>query len=82
MDQRVKRKRGYTRVSAKNQVTLPADSLRKAGLHVGDELAVTVDGQGRLLLTAATDPLDQLIGSAPGLSRDVDLERLRDEWVQ
>ena len=78
----VKRRRGWTRVSPKNQVTLPVESLRAAGLVPGDELAVTVDDQGRLVLTPAVDPLDDLIGSAPGISRDTDLERLRDEWAR
>lgn len=77
---RVERRRGVTRVSSKNQVTLPVDSLRAAGLGAGDELAVTVDGRGRLVLTATEDPLDRFIGSAPGLSERVDLQRLRDEW--
>lgn len=67
-------------MSPKNQVTLPVESLRAAGLRVGDELAVTVDGRGRLLLSAASDPLDRLIGAAPGLSARVDLGRMRDEW--
>ncbi|WP_380168137.1 AbrB/MazE/SpoVT family DNA-binding domain-containing protein [Jannaschia sp. R86511] len=80
MRARVKRRRGLTRVSSKNQVTLPVDSLRAAGLDVGDELEVTVDGRGRLLLTATADPLTALIGAAPGLSERVDLQRLRDEW--
>jgi hypothetical protein len=41
---------------------------------------VTVDGQGRLLLTAVRDPLEELIGSAPGLSAETNLEAMRNEW--
>lgn len=67
-------------MSPKNQVTLPVESLRAAGLRPGDELRVTVDDTGRLVLTPAHDPIDRLIGCAPGLSADVNLERLRDEW--
>jgi bifunctional DNA-binding transcriptional regulator/antitoxin component of YhaV-PrlF toxin-antitoxin module len=76
----VKRRRGITRVSRKHQVTLPVDALRAAHLQPGDELRVTVDEQGRLILTAVRDPLDELIGSAPGLSAATNLEALRDEW--
>jgi AbrB family looped-hinge helix DNA binding protein len=76
----VKRRRGVTRVSRKNQVTLPAAALREAHIKPGDELRVTVDGRGRLVLTPMEDPLEALIGSAPGLSAATHLETLRDEW--
>jgi bifunctional DNA-binding transcriptional regulator/antitoxin component of YhaV-PrlF toxin-antitoxin module len=76
----VKRRPGITRVSRKHQVTLPVDVLRDAGLHPGDELRVIADGRGRLVLTAVRDPLEELIGSAPGLSAMTDLEALRNEW--
>lgn len=80
MATKVKRRRGTTRVSGKHQVTIPVDALREAQLGPGDELRVTADGCGRLILTAISDPLEALIGSAPGLSADTDLEALRDEW--
>ncbi|WP_239336141.1 AbrB/MazE/SpoVT family DNA-binding domain-containing protein [Frankia sp. CiP3] len=76
----VKRQPGVTRVSRKHQVTLPVNVLRDAGLGPGDELRVTADGRGRLVLTAVQDPLEELIGSAPGLSAMTDLEALRNEW--
>jgi AbrB family looped-hinge helix DNA binding protein len=74
-----KRRRGFTRVSRKHQVTLPADALRAAHIEPGDELHVTVDG-GRLVLTPVDDPLELLIGSAPGLSAATNLDALRNEW--
>ncbi|CAN5806071.1 hypothetical protein BH18ACT7_BH18ACT7_14870 [soil metagenome] len=82
MDERVKvsRRRGYTRVSSKNQVTLPAAALAAAHLGPGDELRVDVDADGALRLARATDPVHDLIGSAPGLSADSALEDLRGEW--
>lgn len=67
-------------MSGKHQVTIPVDALREAQLGPGDELRVTADGRGRLVLTAVSDPLEELIGSAPGLSADTDLQALRDEW--
>lgn len=69
-----------TRVSRKHQVTLPVDALRRAHIEPGDQLRVTVDDHGRLVLTPVADPLEELIGSAPGLSATTNLETLRDEW--
>jgi bifunctional DNA-binding transcriptional regulator/antitoxin component of YhaV-PrlF toxin-antitoxin module len=82
MATKVKDRRGLTRVSRKNQVTLPVAALRQAHVQPGDELRVTVDEQGRLVLTPVEDPLEALIGSVPGLSAATDLEALRDEWAR
>ena len=80
MDEKVKkrRRRGTTRISAKNQVTLPVDALRKAGLKVGDELAVETDGAGRLILVRANDVIAKYAGTLA--YPEGYLERLRDEW--
>lgn len=67
-------------MSNKNQVTLPAAALPAAHLGPGDELRVDVDGDGALRLARAIDPIDELIGSAPGLSAATALESLRYEW--
>jgi bifunctional DNA-binding transcriptional regulator/antitoxin component of YhaV-PrlF toxin-antitoxin module len=72
------RRAGRTRISSKNQITLPVDALRRSGLATGDELRVDVSGRGRLLLTRATDPLAKLAGSfhyPKGY-----LDKLRREW--
>lgn len=63
-------------------MTLPVNALRQANVEAGDELRVTVDEQGRLVLTPVEDPLEVLIGSAPGLSAATDLAALRDEWAR
>jgi AbrB family looped-hinge helix DNA binding protein len=80
MDMKVKRRRSITRVSSKNQVTLPVAALRAAHVQPGDELRVEADGDGRLILVRVSDPLDDFLGTLPGLSAATDLERLRDEW--
>jgi bifunctional DNA-binding transcriptional regulator/antitoxin component of YhaV-PrlF toxin-antitoxin module len=67
-------------VSSKHQVTIPVAALREAHVKAGDQLAVQADGRGRLILTVVDDPLEALIGSAPGLSAETDLQALRDEW--
>ncbi len=80
MGAKVKRKSGITRVSRKNQVTLPVAALAKARVRAGDELRVTVEARGRILLERDQDPLDQFVGALPGLSEATDLETLRKEW--
>ena len=80
VSEKVKRTVGYTKVSRKNQVTLPVAVLRQAHIAQGEELRVEVDGDGRVLLLRETDPLERYIGSMPGLSVATDLEALRDEW--
>jgi AbrB family looped-hinge helix DNA binding protein len=82
MTAEVKARRGITRVSRKNQVTLPVAALRQAHVKPGDELQVIVDEQGRLVLVPVEDPLEALIGSMPGVSAAADLEALRDEWAR
>lgn len=61
-------------------MTLPVHALEEAHLAPGDELQVDVDPDGRLILTPLADPVEALIGSAPGLSAATDLDALRDEW--
>jgi hypothetical protein len=80
MDEKVKRRRHSTRVSSKNQVTLPVAALQAAHVATGDELRVEADGDGRLLLIRVTDPLDEVFGAFPGLSAAADLEAERDAW--
>jgi bifunctional DNA-binding transcriptional regulator/antitoxin component of YhaV-PrlF toxin-antitoxin module len=78
-----KRRRGYTRISAKNQVTLPVDALQAAGLSAGQELKVEVDGAGRLVLSRAFDrrrAIEETAGSMPGVWEPGYLDKLRDEW--
>jgi len=75
-----KRRRGYTRISRKNQVTLPAEVLRRTCLGPGDQLKVEPDGRGRIVLTAETDPIEKFIGDLTGVYEKGYLERLRSEW--
>ncbi len=82
MRAKVKRSKGVTRVSRKNQVTLPVAALAKARVQAGDELRVTVEARGRIVLVHDHDPLDNFVGVLPGLSAATDLEALRKEWDQ
>ncbi len=60
------RRRGVTRISRKNQATIPVDALRQAGLKPGDELIVEAAGAGRVVLVRAVDLVDRHAGKAPG----------------
>jgi bifunctional DNA-binding transcriptional regulator/antitoxin component of YhaV-PrlF toxin-antitoxin module len=77
-----RRRRGVTRLSRKNQVTLPVTSLAQARIGPGDELRVEVPGDGRILLVRDRDLLADFSGSLPGLAAATDLRRLRDEWAR
>ena len=83
MADRVKRqgrRRGYTRVSGKNQVTLPVEALAKAGVRPGDSLAVEARPNGEIVLRREIDPLERYYGSMTGMFPPNYLRDLRDEW--
>jgi AbrB family looped-hinge helix DNA binding protein len=83
---KTKRRRGYTRISTKHQVTIPARTLEKVGLKPGDELKVDIDQAGRIVLTAADRvadrraALERTAGAFSGVFRPGTLEKLRSEW--
>jgi bifunctional DNA-binding transcriptional regulator/antitoxin component of YhaV-PrlF toxin-antitoxin module len=49
-------------ISRKNQVRLPAEALREAGLAPGDEVRIYALGPGRLELIRVTELVDELAG--------------------
>ncbi len=75
------RRRGYTRVSAKHQVTLPIATLRDAGIRTGDTLRAEVRGPGEVVLIRDEDPLDRFAGALTGAYEPGELDELRDEWA-
>jgi len=76
---KVKSRRG-SRISSKNQLTLPVEALGGAGLRAGDRLRVEVRGPGELLLVREVDPIDTYAGSLTGIYGPGYLEELRKEW--
>jgi bifunctional DNA-binding transcriptional regulator/antitoxin component of YhaV-PrlF toxin-antitoxin module len=65
------------RISSKHQVTIPVESLERAGLEAGDEVAIEAEGPDRIVLRrAASDPAEAL-GIFDGLYEPGYLERLR-----
>jgi AbrB family looped-hinge helix DNA binding protein len=79
MVRKVKERRRTSRISTKNQVTLPVEALRKTGLGPGDEVEIEPDGAGRLLLVRADDVIARYAGTLNYPKGYLD--RLRDEWL-
>ena len=69
-----------TSLEADGSLTLSDQVLAEAHLRSGDKIVVEVIAEGVIKLVRRPDPLEKLIGSAPGLSAAADLEALRDEW--
>lgn len=77
---KTRRVRGQTRISAKNQATIPVAALRRAGLKSGDELRVEAAGPGRIVLVRATDAIARHAGRLTGVYPPGYLAGLRREW--
>ncbi|MHB8507965.1 MAG: AbrB/MazE/SpoVT family DNA-binding domain-containing protein [Candidatus Dormibacteria bacterium] len=80
------RRRGFTRLSSKRQVTLPLRVVEELNLRTGDELRVETD-EGRVVLSreqgraaARLRAISEAAGSMPDVWKPGDLDRLRDEW--
>lgn len=73
-----------TKVSSKNQVTLPVAALRAAGVGPGDVLRVEAEGDGVFRLVRERDPwwelFEEAAGSDLGITTREELEEMRDEW--
>lgn len=70
-----------TKVSRKHQITIPAATLRAAGLAPGDVLRVRALGAGRVELSRVDQLLQRYAGvldTGGGFRRTVD--ELRGEW--
>ncbi len=68
-------------ISSKNQITIPADVLRAAGLGPGDDVRVSSVGPGQIELVKTDALLEEYAGSMgddvypPGY-----LDEVRDGW--
>lgn len=74
------RRRGATRISSKNQITIPASALRGAGLEIGERVVAHADGPGRVVLEREHDVLAEFAGTMTGAYTNNELDKLRDEW--
>jgi bifunctional DNA-binding transcriptional regulator/antitoxin component of YhaV-PrlF toxin-antitoxin module len=68
------------RVSSKNQVTLPVEAMRIAGLRAGDEVTIRPTADGELIIAACGSRVRRHAGIATGIYEPAELDRLRDEW--
>lgn len=69
-----------TRLSSKNQITLPVDVVREAGFYPGEELRVRVVTPGRVEIERVSDFVQRWAGSMPDVYPEGYLEELRNEW--
>lgn len=72
---------GSTRLSSKNQVTIPTAVLAETQLSAGDRLVVIGDGHGRVILERVDDVISEYSGALTGRLDSRLLEELNDEWV-
>jgi bifunctional DNA-binding transcriptional regulator/antitoxin component of YhaV-PrlF toxin-antitoxin module len=86
MPTKLKRRRGYTRLSGKRQITLPLAAVEAMGLGPGDELRVDAVG-GQIILTREEGLAERrrraiqlAAGTLTGLYKPGYLDHLRDEW--
>ena len=82
----IRRGRSSTsRISAKNQVTIPVEILREVNMKSGDTVKFIGNGEGQISLIKHEEPkwksaMRELIGSEPGLSTRSDYKKEREEW--
>ena len=89
MQQRVNRRRGFTHLSPKRQITLPLAVVERAGLQIGEELAVEADAEGRVIVSRPSGEtvgvrrrraLAKAAGALPDVWPAGALDELRGEW--
>jgi bifunctional DNA-binding transcriptional regulator/antitoxin component of YhaV-PrlF toxin-antitoxin module len=68
------------RISSKNQVTLPVESLAAAGLAAGDAVAIEAEGPDRIVVRRAVPDVDSALGVFDGVYEPGYLDRLREDW--
>ena len=75
-----RRRTGASRISSKNQVTLPIAALGHAGLRSGDRVRIEALGPGELRLVREPDPVATFAGELRGVYGTAYLDELRREW--
>ena len=71
-----------SRLSSKNQLTVPVDILRRVGLAAGDEVEFVVNNAGFIQIQVMGDanPVLNLVGAFPGVFDEFDQENERAAW--
>lgn len=78
MDNVEKRRRGASKLRSENQITIPAEALRSAGLRAGERVVARADGAGRVI--REHDVVAEFAGALTGTYRPGELDDLRTEW--
>ncbi|MEY2841842.1 MAG: prlF antitoxin for toxin YhaV toxin [Actinomycetota bacterium] len=74
-----------SRISSKNQITIPVEVLREVNLKPGDQIEFMIDKEERIVLAPFAEQewkksLRKLVGSMPGLGESFDYQKERQEW--
>lgn len=74
-----------SRISSKNQITIPIEVLREVNLKPGDQIEFMIDKEERVVLAPISEAkwkksLRELAGSMPGLGNDFDYRKEREAW--
>lgn len=65
-----------TRISTKNQITIPVAALEEVGLHAGDRVAIEPAGDGELRIHRSTATFEGAFGALTGTYPEGYLARL------
>ena len=68
------------KISSKNQITLPVESLAAAGLTAGDVVKIEAKGPGTIVVRRAPRDPREAFGIFDGLYEPGYLDRLRKDW--
>jgi len=71
-----------SKLSSKNQLTVPVDILRSIGLTIGDEVEFSVNDAGFIEVKPVVEenPIMRLVGIGTDIYKDFDLEKDRESW--
>ena len=71
-----------SRISSKNQLTVPVDIMRKVGLAAGDEVEFVVNDTGfiQIQVEGQANPVLNLVGAFPGIFDEFDQAKERAAW--
>ncbi len=74
-----------SRISSKNQITIPIEVLREVNLKPGDQVEFMIDKEERVVLAPIAEAkwkksLRELAGSMPDLGAEFDYRKERQAW--
>ncbi|MFM7492036.1 MAG: AbrB/MazE/SpoVT family DNA-binding domain-containing protein [Actinomycetota bacterium] len=73
-----------SRISSKNQITIPVEVLREMSLKPGDRVEFHINKDNRLVVTPVDSEwlktLDEILGSMTDVYEGFDLQKEREEW--